>query len=195
MGLCTFARQSLLDCSVSSIMVKSTVHIDLSRHFRSTGLRFPPQPSFPLPQTFSGTAPQEGDPDIAGVLAAAGFPPLPGHGPRTLEPTMEALPPKEGQPDRFRCSACGQVVSHRNNVSRHRRKCQRVHHLQCPLCGKPFYRRDVYQKHLRTVHRMEDGGDYPGWRQGVVDPPRHLPQSLVLHDPEAHTPPSSPQQI
>ena len=195
MGLCTFARQSLLNCSVSSIMVKSTVHIDLSRHFRSTGLRFPPQPSFPLPQTFSGTAPQEGDPDIAGVLAAAGFPPLPGHGPRTLEPTMEALPPKEGQPDRFRCSACGQVVSHRNNVSRHRRKCQRVHHLQCPLCGKPFYRRDVYQKHLRTVHRMEDGGDYRGWRQGVVDPPRHLPQSLVLHDPEAHTPPSSPQQI
>lgn len=80
---------------------------------------------------------------------------------------MEALPGEPGQPDRFRCRACGQVVSHRNNVSRHRRKCQRVHHLQCPLCGKPFYRRDVYQRHLRTVHGLEDGGDHSGWRQGV----------------------------
>jgi hypothetical protein len=31
-------------------------------------------------------------------------------------------------------------------------------HLRCDLCGLEFHRRDYYQRHLRTVHDMQDPG-------------------------------------
>ncbi|KAL8579072.1 hypothetical protein ACOMHN_036011 [Nucella lapillus] len=74
--------------------------------------------------------------------------------------SMEPLPLGQDQVEKFRCVSCGQVVSHRNNVSRHRRKCQGMRHLQCGVCGKEFYRRDLYQGHLWTAHHLQDAGDH-----------------------------------
>ncbi|XP_076460744.1 uncharacterized protein LOC143293577 isoform X36 [Babylonia areolata] len=57
------------------------------------------------------------------------------------------------QSEPYTCPQCGTVVTHRNNISRHRRKCQRKCHLKCEECGKEFYRRDNYQDHLWNRHR------------------------------------------
>ncbi|KAL8579071.1 hypothetical protein ACOMHN_036010 [Nucella lapillus] len=57
------------------------------------------------------------------------------------------------QSEPYTCPQCGTVVTHRNNISRHRRKCERKCHLKCEDCGKEFYRRDNYQDHLWNRHR------------------------------------------
>ncbi|XP_076460751.1 uncharacterized protein LOC143293581 [Babylonia areolata] len=49
-------------------------------------------------------------------------------------------------------------------MTRHRRQCEGTYHLSCPICQHKFYRRDYYNAHLESKHR-------------VVPPPfsQHLP--------------------
>ena len=37
---------------------------------------------------------------------------------------------------------------------RHRKKCEGVFHYNCSVCGKQYYRRDLYREHLYSRHRM-----------------------------------------
>ncbi|PVD29681.1 hypothetical protein C0Q70_08936 [Pomacea canaliculata] len=46
------------------------------------------------------------------------------------------------------CPVCGKAFTKSFNMIRHRRKCEGRFHLQCPHCGRKFYRRDKYNIHL-----------------------------------------------
>ena len=37
---------------------------------------------------------------------------------------------------------------------RHRKKCEGVYNLECPGCGKRFYRRDNYRDHMQRIHHI-----------------------------------------
>ena len=37
---------------------------------------------------------------------------------------------------------------------RHRKKCEGVFNYKCSICGKQYYRRDLYREHLYSKHRM-----------------------------------------
>ncbi|XP_076460714.1 uncharacterized protein LOC143293577 isoform X9 [Babylonia areolata] len=149
-----------------------------------SGLGFPPQPRKAALQTM----PQHGwRRDLPRHHHHHHQQAMPWRQKRTGDGTMEPLPVAEGQVEKFRCLSCGQVVSHRNNVSRHRRKCQGIGHLQCAMCGKAFYRRDLYQGHLWTAHHLQDAGDNRS-RQGLTSAPgSSLSSSSALHFPAADT--------
>ncbi|KAL8575155.1 hypothetical protein ACOMHN_055148 [Nucella lapillus] len=86
------------------------------------------------------------------------------------------------------CWKCGATFLHKNNLGRHRKKCEGNFHLSCPLCGQLFHRRDRYKEHLQKRHNALDsfmlrgtprqlasrGGRF--WRPGLN--PRPLDQSI-----------------
>ena len=57
---------------------------------------------------------------------------------------------------KYPCWKCGATFLHKNNLGRHRKKCEGNFHLSCPLCGQLFHRRDRYKEHLQKKHYMED---------------------------------------
>ena len=40
------------------------------------------------------------------------------------------------------------MFNYSKNMIRHRRKCEGNFHLQCPVCGQGFSRRDHYNLHV-----------------------------------------------
>ncbi|KAK7481227.1 hypothetical protein BaRGS_00027487 [Batillaria attramentaria] len=53
-----------------------------------------------------------------------------------------------------RCRNCGKTFTYTHNMVRHRRKCEGKCHLQCPLCGQQYNRRDHYYVHLLNKHNV-----------------------------------------
>lgn len=57
---------------------------------------------------------------------------------------------------RYQCRSCGKTYAHSFSMLRHRRLCEGSCHLECPVCGKPYHRRDLYSIHLNLVHNILD---------------------------------------
>ncbi|KAL8575152.1 hypothetical protein ACOMHN_055145 [Nucella lapillus] len=49
---------------------------------------------------------------------------------------------------RLECRNCGKLFRYSRNMVRHRRRCEGNFHLQCPLCGLGFNRRDYFNLHI-----------------------------------------------
>ncbi|KAL8575153.1 hypothetical protein ACOMHN_055146 [Nucella lapillus] len=56
--------------------------------------------------------------------------------------------PREKSGGCLQCRNCGRTFTQPYNMVRHRRKCEGKFHLQCPYCGRGFYRRDKFNIHL-----------------------------------------------
>lgn len=54
----------------------------------------------------------------------------------------------------FVCRNCGKRYKMDKTMIRHRKKCEGVFHYNCSVCGKQYYRRDLYREHLYSRHRM-----------------------------------------
>ncbi|KAK7481201.1 hypothetical protein BaRGS_00027461 [Batillaria attramentaria] len=55
----------------------------------------------------------------------------------------------------MKCRNCGKTFTFYHNMVRHRLKCEGVFHLQCPHCGRGFYRRDKLTIHIARYHAQE----------------------------------------
>ncbi|XP_076460740.1 uncharacterized protein LOC143293577 isoform X32 [Babylonia areolata] len=77
-------------------------------------------------------------------------------GNRTQDPAVDMGPtswswqrgPKEMSGGSLQCRNCGKTFTYAYNMVRHRRKCEGVFHLRCPVCGEGFNRKDKYNLHL-----------------------------------------------
>lgn len=58
--------------------------------------------------------------------------------------------------DASSCRKCGKTFAYRQNMMRHRYKCEGTFYLQCRFCGRNFNRRDYYSIHLMTRHNVVD---------------------------------------
>ena len=56
--------------------------------------------------------------------------------------------PRELSGGSLQCRNCGKMFTFAYNMIRHRRKCEGNFHLQCPVCGQGFSRRDHYNLHV-----------------------------------------------
>lgn len=54
------------------------------------------------------------------------------------------------------CRNCGKGFAYGHSMVRHRRKCEGMFSYTCNLCGKQFYRRDLYVEHMSTQHHVTE---------------------------------------
>ena len=64
------------------------------------------------------------------------------------DPWHAGRAPRERSGGSRQCRNCGKMFAYADNMVRHRRKCEGVFHLQCPVCGKGFNRRDYFNLHV-----------------------------------------------
>lgn len=52
----------------------------------------------------------------------------------------------------LQCRRCGRQYQQNCSLLRHRRNCEGRFHLECPVCNRKFYRRDVFKNHMKIHH-------------------------------------------
>ncbi|KAL8579079.1 hypothetical protein ACOMHN_036018 [Nucella lapillus] len=73
-----------------------------------------------------------------------------------MESIQVVLAEEENADLPFMCRNCGKQYKHSATMTRHRKQCEGKYHLSCPVCGRPFHRRDRYQEHLLKMHQLHD---------------------------------------
>lgn len=85
--------------------------------------------------------------------------------------------PTKSQQKKYVCSHCGKPFSRSEHKARHERSHTGVKPFECKVCRHAFVRRDLLQRHIRTVHRellVEGSMEVP---EGAKEPVR---SDLVL---------------
>ncbi|KAL8575150.1 hypothetical protein ACOMHN_055143 [Nucella lapillus] len=59
-----------------------------------------------------------------------------------------------GEMQQYQCRRCGKCYQQNCSLIRHRRSCEGRCHLNCPMCGMQFYRRDLLRRHTILVHNV-----------------------------------------